>query len=137
MRRKNDGYYKNRHSCFLLQYHMVLVTKYRHPVIKGDLEAALKQYTLDYFRERGYPVVALECMPDHMHILFDAKPNMNLAEFINAFKSASSRNMRKQFASELKPYYWKPYFWSLSYFVGTVSERTTAVVTEYIKGQKN
>lgn len=137
MRRKDDGYYRNRHSCFLLQYHMVLVTKYRHPVIKGKLETALKQYTLNYFRERGYPVTAMECMPDHMHVLFDAKPNMNLAEFVNAFKSASSRNIRKQFASELAPYYWKPYFWSLSYFIGTVSERTTSAVAEYIKKQKD
>ena len=30
---KGQSYYKNRHSCFLLQYHMVLVTKYRHPVL--------------------------------------------------------------------------------------------------------
>ena len=76
-------------------------------------------------------------MPDHIHILFDAKPNLNLAEFVNAFKSASSRNIRKQFSEELKPYYWKPYFWSLSYFIGTVSDRTSTAVKKYIKNQKN
>ena len=75
-------------------------------------------------------------MPDHIHILFDAK-NLNLAEFVNAFKSASSRNIKKQFSEELKPYYWKPYFWSLSYFIGTVSDRISTAVKEYIKNQKN
>ena len=32
-KKKGQAYYTNRHSCFLLQYHMVLVTKYRHPVL--------------------------------------------------------------------------------------------------------
>ena len=94
----SEGYYKNRHSCFLIQYHLVLMTKYRHPVIQGELETRLKQYTMDYFKERDLPIQAMECMPDHVHILFDGKPNMNLAEFINAYKSASSRRMRAEYA---------------------------------------
>ena len=116
---------------------LVLVTKYRHPVIRGQLETALRNYTETYFKDRDLTIQAFECMPDHIHILFDAKPNLNLAEFVNAFKSASSRNIRKQFSEELKPYYWKPYFWSLSYFIGTVSDRTSTAVREYIKNQKN
>lgn len=137
MRLHKDGYYINRHSCYLLQYHLVLVTKYRHPVIQGELEQALKEYTFAYFKERNMIIQAFECMPDHIHILFDAKPNMDLSEFINAYKSASSRRMRKLFLEELNPYYWKPYFWSLSYFIGTVSERTTTAVKEYIEHQKD
>ena len=74
---KQDGYYVNRHSCFLLQYHLVLVTKYRHPVICGQLETALRNYTETYFKDRDLPIQAFECMPDHIHILFDAKPNLN------------------------------------------------------------
>lgn len=76
-------------------------------------------------------------MPDHVHILFDAKPNINLAKFVNALKSASSRRIRKLFATELDRYYWKPYFWSLSYFIGSVSDRTEKNVKNYIKTQKD
>lgn len=137
MRLHKDGYYTNRHSCYLLQYHLVLVTKYRYPVIHDELEKALKEYTFTYFKERNMTIQAFECMPDHIHILFDAKPNMDLSEFINAYKSASSRRMRKLFLEELNLYYWKPYFWSLSYFIGTVSERTTNAVKEYISHQKD
>ena len=132
-----DGYYKNRHSCFLLQYHLVLVTKYRKPVICGGLEEELERYLLQYFKDRDLEVQAMECMPDHVHILFDAKPNMNLAEFVNALKSASSRRMRKLFATELDHYYWKPYFWSLSYFIGSVIDRTEKTVKNYIQNQKD
>ena len=137
MKYTNDGYYINRHSCFLLQYHLVLITKYRHPVIKGSIEQWLKDYTQTYFTERDCIIQAFECMPDHIHILFDAPPQINLADFINAYKSASSRHIRKNFEEELRPYYWKPYFWSLSYYIGTVSERSTEAVKTYISTQKD
>ncbi len=137
MRLRDDGYYVNQHSCFLLQYHLVLLTKYRHPVITGDLEAWLKEYIQQYFKKQGLIIQAMECMPDHIHILFDAPPNMNLANFVNAFKSASSRLVRKQFSEQLAPYYWKPYFWSMSYFLGTVSDRTKQAVASYIAHQKD
>ncbi len=136
MKQTPDGSYKNRHSCFLLQYHLVLITKYRHEVIKGALEEELVQYTKGHFAKEGLPILEMNTMPDHVHILFEAAPQINLAAYVNAYKSASSRHIRKQFAEELKPYYWKPYFWSLSHFIGSVSENTLSVVQRYIQNQK-
>ncbi len=133
----SNGYYKNRHSCYLLQYHLVLVTKYRKPAIQGAVEEELRQYFTRYFKDRDLKVQAMKFMPDHVHILFDAKPNMNLGEFVNALKSASSRRVRKLFPKELGHYYWKPYFWSLSYFIGSVSDRTAETVRTYIQNQKD
>ncbi len=106
-------------------------------MIIGDLEQYLLSYTKDYFKERGIVIQALESMPDHIHILFDAPPQINLADFVNAFKSASSRKIRQNYSEQLKPFYWKPYFWSLSYFIGSVSEKSTAVVKQYIQQQKD
>ena len=42
-----------------------------------------------------------------------------------------------QFAEYLAPFYWKPYLWSRSYFVCTVSERSHELITEYIRNQEN
>ena len=134
MRKKKD-YYINQHSCFLLQYHLVFVTKYRHRVIDGELKEGLLNYTNNYFKERDCNILAINTDKDHLHIVFEAYPNLNLSHFINAFKSASSRRMRTDFAEYLKPFYWKPYFWSMSYFVGTVSEKSTQIVQDYIRNQ--
>jgi putative transposase len=137
MKITDDGYYVNQHSCFLLQYHLVLVTKYRHPVLSGPLDEFLISYTKKYFKDRGVVIKEINTNLDHMHILFDAPPQVNLAEFINAYKSASSRMIRKQYSKELNAYYWKPYFWSLSYFLGTVSDRSEEAVRTYIQNQKD
>ena len=135
MKMTSDGYYKNQHSCFLLQYHLVLVTKYRHPVLQGEIEEYLVQYTRDYFKKQDLNILELNCSEDHIHILFEAVPQMNLSNFVNAYKTASSRMVRKNFGNELKQYYWKPYFWSLSYFIGSVSENTLEAVKKYIQNQ--
>ena len=134
MKRVN-GYYVNQHSCFLLQYHLVLVTKFRYSVIDKELKAALIDYTNKYFKERDCNVLAINSDKDHLHIIFEAYPHLNLAQFINAYKSASSRRMRTDFKDYLSSYYRKPYFWSQSYFLGTVSERTTSIVQKYINDQ--
>ena len=136
MQLNQDGYYRNRHSCFLLEYHLVLVTKYRHPVITGAVREYLYEYTKEYFKAQNMVLHEINGESDHIHILFDAPPQINLASFVNAFKSASSRMIRSEFTEELKPYYWKPYFWSLSYFVAGVSERSFEATKRYIESQK-
>ena len=134
MKKIND-YYVKQHSCFLLQYHLVVVTKYRHPVIDNELKASLIEYTNNYFKERDCNILAINTDKDNIHIVFEAYPNFNLAMFINAYKSASSRTMRRDYSDFLKSYYWKPYFWSQSYFVSTVSEKSTKLVQEYVNNQ--
>ena len=72
---------------------------------------------------------------DHIHILFEAPPQVQLSSIINNYKTVTSRLIRKKFTEQLKPYYWKNYFWSNSYFVCTVSERSEQVVKQYIERQ--
>ncbi|MFR3786018.1 MAG: transposase [Agathobaculum desmolans] len=38
---KTTAYKCNRHNCYDLSYHLVVVTKYRHPIIQGDLQKRL------------------------------------------------------------------------------------------------
>lgn len=63
------------------------------------------------------------------------KPQVQLSNLVNTYKTVTSRLLRKEFAELLKPFYWKPYFWSRSYFICTVSERSHDAVTAYIKNQ--
>lgn len=130
-------YKTNRHCCYYLQYHMVLVTKYRHPVIKGNVENRLHEIVADLLKGAKCNLLEINSNEDHVHILFEAPPQVALSTLANNIKTVTSRRLRKEFAEQLAPYYWKPYFWSESYFVATVSERTKEVVQQYIKQQKD
>lgn len=135
-KKKNQSYYTNRHSCFLLQYHMVLVTKYRKPVIDGDVKELVYRTIRNIFEEKGLVIIEMNGDKDHIHILFEADPFTAPGELVNVIKTKTSRFARKQFGDTvLKKYYWKPLFWSDSYFITTASENSLKVVQEYIKAQ--
>ena len=133
-----QAYRTNRHSCYLLEYHLVVVTKYRHPVIQNTLKDRLIEISHTIFEENwGCKITEINTDKDHMHILFEAKPQIQLSKLINNFKTVSSRRIRKEFAEELRQYYWKPYFWSYSYFICTVSDCSRALVKNYIINQSD
>lgn len=44
-------YRTNRHSCYLLEYHLVVVTKYRHPVLTGKLKDRLLELSFNVIED--------------------------------------------------------------------------------------
>ena len=70
-------YKTNRHSCYLLEYNLVVVTKYRHPVLHGKLKEELVRLSY-YIMEECWDCIIHEINTDkdHIHILFEAKPQV-------------------------------------------------------------
>ena len=124
----------NNHSVFSMYYHLVLVTKYRRKVIDHSVSIRLREI-FDYI-DVNYNISVLEWNEDqdHVHILFKAQPNSELSKFINAYKSASSRLIKKEFP-EIKDKLWKEYFWSRSFCLITTGGVTIDVIKKYIESQ--
>ncbi|ECZ3092015.1 IS200/IS605 family transposase [Campylobacter coli] len=126
----------NLHSVFLLQYYLILVVKYRREVIDDKICARLKEIFEYIAKNDNYSLELIEFNhdKDHLHILFKAKPKSELLKFINAYKSASSRLIKKEFP-HLKQYLWKQYFWSGSYFLATTGGVTLDILKQYVENQ--
>lgn len=124
----------NNHSVFLMYYHLVLVIKYRRKVIDDKISNRLKEI-FEYIAP-NYNVVLQEWNHDrdHVHILFKAQPNSELSKFINAYKSASSRLIKKEY-SPIRKSLWKEYFWSRSFCLLTTGGAPIDVVRRYIESQ--
>ena len=124
----------NNHSVFLMYYHLVIVTKYRRKVIDETISQRLREI-FDYMAV-NYNISVTEWNDDkdHIHILFKAQPNSELSKFINAYKSASSRLIKKEYP-EIKEKLWKEYFWSRSFCLITAGGVTIDVIREYIESQ--
>ena len=135
-KRMGQDYYTNRHSCFLLQYHMVFVTKYRKPCLTGEVKEMVYSIIRKTFEERKLQILKMNGEADHIHILYEADPFTAPGELANVLKTRTSRLVRKKYGETLlKPFYWQPLFWSDSYFVSTVSENSLANVKAYIRNQ--
>ena len=124
----------NNHSVFLLNYHLVLVIKYRRKVLTDNISDRLKEI-FQYISPK-YNITLLEWNHDydHIHLLFKAHPNSEISKFINAYKSASSRLIKKEFAA-IKKELWKEYFWNRGYCLLTIGESTIDIVRDYIEDQ--
>ena len=120
---------------YSLQYHIVWVTKYRKSVFVGDIEAEVKTYLLEILKSLDMLPIAMEIMPDHIHLLVDCKPQLRLSDAIKILKGTTARWLFLEHP-ELKQQLWGGHLWNASYFVATVSERTLEQVQQYIDEQK-
>lgn len=124
----------NNHSVFLLYYHLVLVTKYRRKVIDDNISDRLKKM-FEYIQSKyNIELQKWNHDKDHVHILFKAHPNTEISKFTNAYKSASSRIIKKEFP-EIKKKLWKEYFWSRSYCLLTTGGAPIEIIKRYIESQ--
>ena len=132
---KDKPYYTNNHSCFLLTAHLVLVTKYRKPVLQGKIRDYVYALIKETMESENIIIREMNGEADHIHILFDYAPDVRLSELINKIKSRTARLVRRDYPAEVGEYYWKPLFWTNSYFLGSVGSNTTEIVKEYIQNQ--
>ncbi len=124
----------NKHSVFLMYYHLILVVKYRRKVFDDKISDRAKEI-FEYISPK-YNITLQEWNydKDHVHILFKAHPNTEISKFINAYKSASSRLLKKEFA-EIRQKLWKEYFWSQSFCLLTTGRAPIDVIKKYIESQ--
>ncbi|KEK17050.1 IS200/IS605 family transposase, partial [Bacillus gaemokensis] len=104
----------NNHSVFSLHYHLVLVIKYRRKVITDDISERAKEMFVLLGEKYHISLLEWNHDIDHVHVLFKTHPKTELSKFINAYKSASSRILKKEFP-QIRKRLWKEYFWSRSF----------------------
>ena len=122
------------HTVFLLNNHLVLVIKYRRKVINDEVSNRLKEI-FEYICPK-YNITLGEWNhdEDHVHLLFRGSPNTDISKFLNAYKSASSRLIKKEFPL-IRNQLWKEYFWSRSYCLITTGGAPIDIVRKYIENQ--
>ena len=126
--------YGNNHSVFALNYHLILVVKYRRKVINDVISSRLREIFERISPAYNITVEEWNHDGDHIHILFRAEPNSELSKFINAYKSASSRLIKKEFP-QIRTKLWKEYFWSRSFCLISAGGATTETIKNYIQTQ--
>ena len=124
----------NNHSVFSMHFHLVLVVKYRRKVINDDISKRLREIFEYIAPNYNISIEEWNHDIDHVHVLFKAETNSELSKFLNAYKSASSRLIKKEYP-EIRQKLWKEYFWSKSFCLITTGGVTIDVIKEYIKSQ--
>ena len=133
-----SSYDRNQHSVYLLYYHLILVVKYRRKVFDEAVSLRAKEIFSYIAPSYGITLEEWNHDSDHVHVIFRGQPKSEISRFINAYKSASSRLLKKEFP-EIREKLWKETFWSQSFCLLTAGGAPIEVIREYIEsqGEKN
>lgn len=131
----NTEFKKNRHSIYNLKFHLVVVTKYRHKCITPEILEDLKSISNDFLNKKGGSILEMNGEEDHIHILFEIPPQVELASMVCSLKTVTSRLIRKKYSDYLKKFYWEPVFWSRSYCILSTGGATIETIRKYIENQ--
>lgn len=131
------GYQKTSNAVFSLRYHLIIVIKYRRDVFtNNNMVNDLKNMILDIAKKHDVEIIEQQCGTDHIHILFSAKPTLEITKFINLIKGHSSRELRKKYKEFLSDKLWGDHFWSPSYFLATTGNVSLDTLKRYIEKQE-
>ncbi|MHC5776175.1 IS200/IS605 family transposase [Nostoc sp.] len=133
---KNDFVSKGR-SVSDLKVHLVLVTKYRRKAFTSVMLSRLNTVMEELLEKWDCKLVEFNGEEDHVHLLFQYHPDVELSKLVNNLKSVSSRKLRQEFAEYLESFYWKDVFWSGSYFVASCGGVTVSTLRKYIEAQES
>ena len=127
-------YKSNNNVVYSCKYHVVWTPKYRRAVLEGEVAVRLEALLRDVCAETRCDVLALEIMPDHVHLFVEVDPQFGIHRVVKLLKGRSSRMLRLEFA-QLKSRL--PTLWTNSYFVSTVGGAPLAVIKQYVEQQKH
>jgi putative transposase len=127
----NMEYEHSRNQVYLLNYHLVWCPKRRRKVLVGKVRDRLTEILGQVANEKKVKILALEVMPDHLHLFVSAYPQMMLHKLVKAFKGRSSCYLRREFTELLR----LPSLWTNSYFVSTAGNVSSETIRKYIEAQ--
>ena len=130
-----NGLSYGRGYVYSLQYHLIWCTKYRKKVLKDGIDVECKEMLESLAQEYKFQILAMEVMPDHIHLLVDCRPQFYISDMIKIMKGNLARQMFL-LHPELKKELWGGHLWNPSYCAVTVSDRSPEQILAYIEGQK-
>ena len=119
-----------------LKAHLVLTTKHRRKVFNAAMIKRLHELFEDLLDKWECKIVEFNGEEDHIHLLFQYHPDLQLSKLVNSLKSVTSRKLRQEFLEELeKVYYKKKVVWNSSYFIASCGGVTISTLKKYIENQ--
>jgi putative transposase len=127
-------YNKGYRCVYSLNIHLVLVTKYRRKVINQEILNRLHEIFTSTCEKWNTKLTDFNGESDHVHLVIDFPPDVEISKLVNNLKTVSSRLIRKEFATVVNQYH-KPVFWTGAYFVASCGGVTIEQVKRYVENQ--
>ena len=117
-------------------YHIIFsVTRGKPVFLNDEIDTAFKQAAREIAREKGWLLLELETMPNHVHLLLEKAPWDDLSKMVGYLKGRTARSLLTRFSwlrGDLNSYK----FWNRSFHYTRHSEASLDTVRTYIRNQR-
>ena len=129
-------YRRNTHSVSNLSCHIVWSTKYRYPVLRGDIQHRCRDLLIQICDSENVHILKGVVSKDHIHMHVEYPPSLSVSILVKKMKGRTSRLLQKDFP-ELGKKYWGQHFWAVGYGVWSTGNITDEMVQEYLEHHKD
>ena len=127
-------YRKSSHTVYLPHYHFVFTTKYRKPVLRGDVALRVRELIREICRSNDIEIIRGDVSGDHVHLLLSVPPSLAPSRVMQAIKGKTSHHLLADFRA-LQKEFWGRHLWARGYFVASSGNVTDEVIAKYIETQ--
>lgn len=129
-----QDYKRGSHTVWDCKYHIVWITKYRYPILTGEIGERCRELLREIARSKEMRIYAGAINREHIHMLIGIPPYLSVSRAVQFLKGKSSHKLLTEYAS-LKKRYWGQHLWARGYWVASSGNVTDEVWKAYIENQ--
>ena len=129
-----EKYRKSSHTVYDLKYHIVWITKYRKPVLGGEVSKRVRELIQEICKSMDVEIVKGHISRDHVHLFVSVPPHISVSKLVQSLKGKTSRKLMSEY-KRLSRVFWGCHIWARGYFVVSSGKVTEDVIKKYIEEQ--
>ena len=130
-----ETYRTSAHTRFDLKYHFVWITKFRKPLLRGEVGLRLRELVVEVCKRNEVEILQGHVSRDHVHLLVSVPPHLAPSKLMQYIKGKTSRKLSQEFP-HIQKAFWGRHVWARGYFVASAGNVTDEVIQEYIRLQE-
>jgi putative transposase len=128
------NYRKTSHSVYDLNVHLVWVTKYRKPVLFGNVATRVRDLIREICTSMEVEILKGHVSKDHVHVFVSFPPHTSGSDLVKRMKGKTSRKLLSE-NRQLAKQFWGRHLWARGYFAASSGNVTDEVIMNYIAMQ--
>lgn len=122
----------NGHTVSEMTVHIVWSTKYRYPVLTGDIKVRCRKILMQICDAEDVLILKGVVSSDHIHMHVNYRPSISISDLVKKLKGRSSRKLQQEFP-KLNKQYWGRHFWAIGFGCWSSGNITDEMVNEYLE----
>ena len=129
-----EHYRQSSHTVYDIKYHLVWITKFRKPVLRGEIAERVRDLIREICKAKDIEILKGHVSRDHVHVFLSGAPHLSVSQVVQSLKGKTSRKLMMEYKS-LSRAFWGRHIWARGYFVASSGNVTDEVIMKYIEEQ--